>query len=91
MVLEIIRSTSAIKRPKPDLVKSKSFDLFLLQVVILVTMVTSVRRNASAVFLIWIKNVTPRTDCVIVNLDTPIHTAIKVGHVPYHRLAAIHM
>lgn len=27
-------------------------------VVILVTMVTSVRRNASAVFLIWIKNVT---------------------------------
>lgn len=42
-----------------------------------VTMVTSVKKNVSAVFLIWMWNVTSGMDSVTVNPDIPRYTAIK--------------
>ena len=52
--------------------------MLFLQLVLSVSMVTSVRRNVNADSLIWIKNVATKMENVTVSLDLPVNTAIKV-------------
>lgn len=52
-----------------------------LQLVLLVSMVTSARRSVNVNFLTWIKNVITEMENVTVSPDSPVNTVIKVCRI----------
>lgn len=57
-----------------------------LQLVLLVSMVTSARRSVNVNFLTWIKNVITEMESVTVSPDSPVNTVIKVCCIYYSQI-----
>ena len=57
-----------------------------LQLVLLVSMVTSARRSVNVNFLTWIKNVITEMASVTASRDLPVNTVIKVCRIYYSRI-----
>lgn len=57
-----------------------------LQLVLLVSMVTSARRSVNVNFLTWIKNVITEMESVTVSPDSPVNTVIKVCRIYYSQI-----
>ena len=60
--------------------------LFFLQLVLLVSMVTSARRSVNVNFQTWIKNVITEMASATVNPDSPVNIVIKVCRIYYNQI-----